>query len=48
MDQTIKDAGKERLQHVGALRDLQLVTVAKRDTEMHTEGMKCFIYVSLD
>lgn len=29
VDQAIQNAGKERLQDVGALRDLQLVTVAK-------------------
>lgn len=31
VDQAIQNAGKERLQHVGALRDLQLVTVARRE-----------------
>lgn len=32
VDQSIENARKERLQHVGALRDLQLVTVARQDT----------------
>lgn len=42
MDQTVKDAGKERLQHMGALRDLQLVTVARHDTKIHTERTEVF------
>lgn len=47
VDQPIENAGKERLQHVGALRDLQLVTVARQeiwDTKIRIEYIKV-IYI---